>query len=103
MATTKSTNTSKTKVTTTAEPKRTVVSSLKFVDNSPFVFTKDNYQWMLIGLAVIIVGFLLMIGVNNNDPSHFETDIYSFRRITLAPIVVMIGFGIELFAIFRKK
>lgn len=59
-----------------------------------FVFGKQNYKLMLIGLAVIILGFILMYGK--------EGDIYDFRRITLAPIVVIAGFVIEIFAILRK-
>jgi hypothetical protein len=64
------------------------------VPQGQFVFGKQNYQLMLIGLAVIILGFVLMHGK--------EGDIYDFRRITLAPIVVMAGFVIEIFAILRK-
>jgi hypothetical protein len=64
------------------------------VPQGQFVFGKQNYQLMLIGLAVIILGFVLMYGK--------EGDIYDFRRITLAPIVVMAGFVIEIFAILRK-
>jgi hypothetical protein len=73
--------------------------------NSPslFMFNKENYILMITGIAVVIVGFLLMIGKNNVDPNVFPSDeIYSFRRITLAPLVVMIGFGIEIFAILKK-
>jgi len=70
---------------------------------STFMFSKENYVLMLAGVLVIIIGFLLMLGVNNTDSSVFPADeIYSFRRITLAPIVVMIGFGIEVFAILKK-
>lgn len=64
------------------------------VPQGQFVFGKQNYQLMLIGLAVIILGFVLMYGK--------EGDIYDFRRITLAPIVVIAGFVIEIFAILRK-
>ncbi len=64
------------------------------VPQGQFDFGKQNYQLMLIGLAVIILGFVLMYGK--------EGDIYDFRRITLAPIVVMAGFVIEIFAILRK-
>jgi hypothetical protein len=70
---------------------------------STFMFSKENYVLMLTGVVVIIIGFLLMLGKNNSDPNIFPADeIYSFRRITLAPIVVMIGFGIEVFAILKK-
>lgn len=64
-----------------------------------FVFKKQNYVMMAIGLAVITLGFILMSGGGSDDPNVFNPDIYSFRRIRLAPIVVLIGFGIEVYAI----
>ncbi len=57
------------------------------------VFSKENYRLMLLCIGVIILGFILMIG---------ETDIYDFRKIILAPIVVLIGFGIGFYAILKK-
>ncbi len=66
------------------------------------VFGRDNYKWMLIGLAVIILGFFLMAGGSMPSPDVWdESLIYSHRRITLAPIVLLIGLGIEVYAIFR--
>lgn len=59
-----------------------------------FVFGKSNYRIMFISIAVIILGFILMIG---------ETDIYDFRKIVLAPLVVLIGFAIGFFAILKKR
>lgn len=64
-----------------------------------FVFQKKNYQLMLIGLAVIILGFILMSGGGSDNPNVFNEEIFNFRRIRLAPTVVLIGFGIEVFAI----
>jgi hypothetical protein len=64
-----------------------------------FVFGKKNYTFMFIGLAVIALGFLLMAGGGSDDPNIFNPDIYSFRRIRLAPALVLIGFGIEVYAI----
>ncbi len=55
---------------------------------------------MLIGLAVIALGFILMSGGGSNDPNVFNPDIYNWRRIRLAPTLVLIGFGIEIYAIF---
>ena len=67
------------------------------------VFTRQNYLWMMAGLVVIIIGFILMAGGGSDDPNVFKADeIYSFRRITLAPILVIAGFCIEIAAIFRK-
>jgi len=66
---------------------------------STFIFGKKNYKFMLIGLGVIALGFLLMAGGGSNDPNVFNPDIYSWRRIRLAPALVLIGFGIEVYAI----
>lgn len=64
-----------------------------------FVFGKKNYKFMLIGLAVIAFGFILMSGGGSDDPNVFNEDIYNFRRIRLAPFLVLAGFGIEIYAI----
>jgi len=64
-----------------------------------FVFGKKNYTFMFIGLGVIALGFLLMAGGGSDDPNVFNPDIYSFRRIRLAPALVLLGFGIEVYAI----
>ncbi|HIA10722.1 MAG TPA: DUF3098 domain-containing protein [Flavobacteriales bacterium] len=74
----------------------------KLKQPSAFVFEKQGYIILLIGIAFIIVGFALMSGGGSDDPKVFNPEIFSFRRITLAPIVVMIGFGIEIYAIMRK-
>jgi len=67
------------------------------------LFSKENYKWMLIGFIVIVIGVLLMIGGKSSDPNQFHKDeVYSFRRITLAPIIILAGLAIEIFAIFRK-
>jgi uncharacterized SAM-binding protein YcdF (DUF218 family) len=66
-------------------------------------FALPNYLYILIGFIIIILGFGLMIGGRSNDPNVFNGDeIFSFRRITLAPIVVLIGFIFEIWAILRK-
>ncbi len=68
-----------------------------------FLFTKENYTLMFIGLGVIILGFLLMAGGKSSDPNVFNADeIYSFRRITLAPVLVLLGLAIEGYAIMKK-
>lgn len=67
-----------------------------------FVFGKKNYFFMLIGLAFIALGFILMTGGGSDDPNVFNPAIYNFRRIRLAPTIVLIGFGIEIYAILRK-
>ena len=69
----------------------------------PFLFDRSKYAIMGIGVGVIILGFVLMVGPANDNPAVFPADeIYSFRRITLAPVVVMIGFLIEIYAILKR-
>jgi hypothetical protein len=68
-----------------------------------FAFGRENYKWMLIGIVIIFLGFVLMSGGGSEDPKVFNPDIFSFRRITLAPIVVMIGFIVEIYAILKKS
>lgn len=65
-------------------------------------FGRDNYLWVLIGLAFLLVGFLLMIGGGSDDPDVFNDAIFNFRRLTLAPVLVLIGFGIQIYAIMKK-
>lgn len=67
-----------------------------------FAFGKENYMLLIIGLVVIIIGFLLMIGGGSDDPAVFSEDIFSFRRMTLAPILVLAGYIIEIYAIMKK-
>ena len=68
------------------------------------LFDKENFKWMLIGLGVIILGFLLMAGGKSANPNVFdEKEVYSFRRITLAPFLIVAGFIIEIFAIMKKR
>ncbi|WBL22693.1 DUF3098 domain-containing protein [Zunongwangia sp. HRR-M8] len=64
-----------------------------------FVFGKKNYKFMFIGLAVIALGFILMAGGGSDDPNEFNEAVYNFQRIRLAPTIVLIGFGIQVFAI----
>lgn len=66
-------------------------------------FGRDNYLWVIIGLIFLLVGFLLMIGGGSDNPDVFNEAIFSFRRITLAPILVLVGFGIEFYAIMKKS
>jgi hypothetical protein len=67
-----------------------------------FVFDKSNYQLVILGLIFIAVGFILMSGGGSDDPNVFDRSIFSFRRITLAPILVLIGYVIEVYAIMKK-
>jgi hypothetical protein len=67
------------------------------------LFTKDNYMWMLIGGAVIALGMLLMVGGKSADPKQFsDKEVYSTMRITVAPILILLGFVVEIYAIFKR-
>ncbi|WP_371360297.1 DUF3098 domain-containing protein, partial [Salmonella sp. E404] len=67
------------------------------------LFAKENYTWMIIGAVVIALGMFLMSGGKNTDPNVFDTNqVYSTTRITVAPIVIVIGLLIEVYAIFKK-
>ena len=67
-----------------------------------FAFTRENYKLLIIGLVIIIVGFLLMAGGEAESPDKFNPEVFSFRRITLAPLVVLFGFAFEIYAIMKK-
>lgn len=68
------------------------------------LFDKGNYMWMLIGLGVLALGFFLMAGGKSNDPKVFNADeVYSTTRITIAPMLIIAGFIIEIFAIMKKS
>lgn len=66
---------------------------------SGFVFEKENYLVMLAGIVLLVIGYLLMIGGGSSDPNVFSYELFSFRRITLAPILILLGFVVEIFAI----
>lgn len=69
-----------------------------------FVFGKENYLLVIAAIAIVTIGFLLMMGGGSDDPNVFnKEEIYSFRRITLAPIVVLLGYGLGIFAIMKKS
>ncbi len=83
--------------------KQTTIASKSQTNAAPFIFDKTNYLIMVTGVVVILIGFALMSGGGTTDPNIFpREELYSFRRITLAPIVVMFGFGIEIFAILKR-
>lgn len=67
------------------------------------LFEKENFKWMLIGAAVMALGFILMAGGHSDDPNVFnQKEVYGFVRITIAPIVILAGLVIEIFALFRQ-
>ncbi len=67
-----------------------------------FALGRQNYKLLAIGFVIIVIGFILMLGGKTKDPKVFSDNIFSFRRITLAPIVVLAGFIFEIWAIMRK-
>lgn len=71
-------------------------------DKKNFALGPENYKLMAIGFAIIVLGFLLMLGGKAESPEEFSEDIFSFRRITLAPIVVLAGFIFEIWAIMKR-
>ena len=71
-------------------------------DQSPkkeFLFSKRNYRFLLLSLAVIALGFIIMAGGGSEDPNVFNPEIFNFRRIRLAPTIVLMGFGLAIYAI----
>jgi len=67
-----------------------------------FALGRENYKLLAIGFGIIVLGFLLMLGGKSDSPDKFSENIFSFRRITLAPIVILAGFIFEIWAIMKK-
>lgn len=83
--------------------KQTAESGMANNINRQFLFSKENFTLMFAGLAVIVLGFILMMGGKSSDPNVFnESEIYSSLRITVAPILVLLGLVIEGYAIMKK-
>ncbi len=71
-------------------------------NNKDFAFGKENYMLVIAGLVLIAIGFFLMSGGGSDDPNVFSEEIFSTRRITVAPIVILLGFAVEIYAIMKK-
>jgi fumarate reductase subunit D len=67
-----------------------------------FALGRENYRLLAIGFVIIVIGFLLMLGGKSKDPNEFSDKIFSFRRITLAPLFVLAGFIFEIWAIMKR-
>ncbi len=81
-----------------AEKKKTAASR-QYVP----LFGKENYRWMIIGIVIMALGLILMAGGKSKDPNVFDPkEVYSFTRITIAPILILAGLALEIFAIFKK-
>lgn len=76
---------------------------MKKQQGSVLLFDRHKYTWLIIGLIVTAAGFLLMIGGGSDDPEVFSDAIFSFRRLTLAPILVLAGYAIQVYAIMKKS
>jgi len=79
------------------------MSAIKDKNSSVFLFDKTNYILMIAGVLLILLGFYFMSGGKSEDVHQFHADeIFSTSRITLAPVLVLLGFVVEIFAIMRK-
>ena len=79
------------------------INKMKNNDQKPeFLFENVNYKFLLIGIGIIALGFILMSGGGSDDPKVFNETVFSFRRIRLAPTMVLIGFGITIYSIFKN-
>ena len=74
----------------------------KEIKETGFALGKENYKLMAIGFAIIVLGFILLSGGGSDDPTVFSEDIFSFRRLTIAPILLLVGFIFEIYAIMKK-
>ena len=74
----------------------------KEIKTAGFALGKENYKLMAIGFGIIVLGFILMAGGGSDDPNVFNPDIFSFRRLTIAPVILLIGFVFEIYAIMKK-
>ncbi len=74
----------------------------KTVNPSTFACGRDNYIFMLAGVGILVVGYLLMIGGGSEDPNEFNPEIFSTQRVTIAPVTLLIGFAVVLYGIMKK-
>jgi hypothetical protein len=68
-----------------------------------FLFDRSKYTLLIAGLVVTALGFILMVGGGSKDPNEFSYELFSFRRLTLAPFLVLFGYGMQIYAILKKK
>lgn len=81
---------------------KTKFDNIRDKNDDKMPIPKRNYVLCLIGILVIIIGMILMAGGGEATPTEFHYEIYSFRRITLAPILIILGFAFEIYAIMRR-
>ena len=75
---------------------------MKTEKDNGLVFSKENYRILLIGIGILLLGFVIMSGGGSDDPKVFNPEIFNFRRLTLAPIIVLTGFGVVMYSIMKK-
>lgn len=77
---------------------------MKYINNKKdFLFKNSNYKWLFLSITIIILGFVLMSGGSSQDPNYFNPEIFNFRRIRLAPTLVLIGFGLAIYSILKAQ
>ena len=89
-----------------AKPKPTHVAQNKQTTDDElvtFAFSRQNYRLLIIGIVLIALGFIFMIGGGTDDPNIFNYKIFNFQRLTLAPILILAGFIVEIFAIMKRS
>ena len=92
-----------TKPTKPVTSSRSTVSSKDVKsDSGEFAFGKINFRLLLVSIALLLIGFMLMAGGKSESPEVFNPEVFSFRRITLAPLLVMLGYGVAVWAIIKK-
>lgn len=79
-----------------------VVQKSGAVENKQFAFHKQNYILVIVGLVLLGIGFILMIGGGSDDPNQFSYALFDFQRLTLAPILILAGYIVEIFAILWR-
>ena len=83
--------------------KTTTTTTKKTTGHQAFLFDRSNYMWMIGGVVLILLGFILMAGGKSPDPHQFNyEEVYSARRITVAPLMILLGFAVEIYAIMKK-
>ena len=85
--------------------KKNTVSPKGFKESKPefqFAFTKENYMWMIIGVVLIILGYVLLVGGGSDNPDEFNMALFNARRLVFAPIFIVGGLVVEVFAIMKK-
>jgi formate-dependent nitrite reductase membrane component NrfD len=80
----------------------TTLETKKKETEQKFVFNRENYIWLISGIVIMAIGFILLIGGGSEDPEVFSYALFDFQRLTLAPILILAGLVIEIFAIMKR-